>query len=869
MENPNFVEPEAQVVSKQKILDDLKEWFSRKNYPETTEIIKWIDSITNEVTLTFYEANEVISLLTSANKYIYKPALLFNIIFFPDVRDHDSWVLTNASFEHIQDDPVFLLIKRFFRTDLLDDERIKSIPFLFKKIGDKITFHQECERVMEKRLSGFSLDEEEYLEVAGAAHADIRDTNLLEKIGDKVIIHPFVGEIIKEIRAHCARNEEFAKAYRAKLDEIRNNNGTLLEKLALYGYAYRSYFAWVRVSSYRDACPRYDKSGCKALIFELEQPVFEMARAYLNDVTIYDTSFSHISEITEERKANDPFLYLSFVSLLQTPDGMQVPRWNEENYLCRLLLDYEIIYHFGILDKLFRDYTTTDIVLIICNHLKWRNDIMPRNPEEDFESKPEKVWKKHRKKYAKFLKAQLPTLFSGDILQVYSNLLHDHYFNYIYREDNEYLGHIRCDYNDLVQRYVSNYLHDYIIKKIISAINENNHEQIRDISRLLDNEGNDLMETLGVQWCKVLQLCISIAMKFFENGDHAKKRRNIFRDSEYHFSFRNFLLYLVKDQKNKNPSLSLEDFVQKYIPLEIFPHILYHVDFFQEQNEDVYLSMIQQYPGLNREDALLDRLLPCFTALAIKNPDEMLTLLNWAGTQQHTRYFIYNDPTVQLFLCVLDQLCEKYEKEHVSIELIFEIIFISLYSVPLMLDIIKKYPQVQQLVFEHCYTILKGSWDTPICTPLSSHQIQAHIPARIIGMHKGLWHGLKPLLIALRKTRMEWVDTSLNINSYCHPNDNNNLVGEIELYLNFCHDLSLKDLRQDMANGLSDWLKPLPESKRSDLEKRLAEFPEIEKDREGFDITYTEPDPIWRYAYVRAIADMGLTLTAKGIIFIL
>ena len=789
MKNLNFIDPEVaeEVVFKQEILNDLRERLFLKGTTEINEWLDWFDSITNEVALTPDEASNIVSLLEIAVDY--KPDFLFKRIFFPDVQDDVD--LFNQFYLDRQDDAephtdfTFIpswetsnteLLNRFYRTELFNDERIKSIPLLFKKIGDKETFY------------------------------------------------PHVMQIIKEIKAHCAQNEEFAKAYQAKLAELRNNNGSLQERLALY------------VDNY-GASQEALLGPFSDLLHELEQPAFEIFREYFNTGAFY--RYSEFEPL--------------FVSLLQTSNGMQIPRWNEKNYLCRFLLDYEIIYGWGILDKLFRDYTTADVVLTICNHLKWRNDNMPQYQIN------------HRGEYAKFLGTQLPEWFSGDIPQKYLDLLYDRFFG-------------SDQYCDRVQSRALAFINNYLTDKIASAIIENNHGQILEISHLLDNENDDWIEKLvwnggnkGHLW--QLQPRISSAMNFFKNGDHVKKWRNILKASKNDFYFMMLLRSsLVKNQRNKNPSLTLEDFVQQYIPLEIFPEI-FNFNFFQELqelNRDEYQSMMKQHPELSRKDALLDRLLSCFAAIAIKNTDEMLIMLNyWAGIQCDPDHFYYSNEriyasVVQLFLYILEQLCEKYEEEHELITLIFEIIFRDHYCIPAMFDIIKKYPQVQQLVIEHCYTILNGSWDTPICTPLSSHQIQAGIPARIIGMYKGPWHGLKPLLIALRKTRVEWINASLGINRDCHPNGNSNLVEEIKLYFDFCRESSLKSLRQDMTNGLSDWLKPLPESKRGNLEKRLTEFPEIEKDREGFDIAYTEPDPIWRYAYVRAIADLGVDVDGKG-----
>jgi hypothetical protein len=783
MKDLNFVDPE--VVSKQEIL-----YFSIRK-AEIAEI-EWIDSITNDVVLTSDEARVVHNFLElflvfgSSNKL----DLLFDERFFPDAKGDSIFPYPKGDSE---------LLKRFFRTDLLDDERIKSIPLLFKK----------------------------------------RDGDGKEMLDIDAI------SMIEQIKAHCTQNEEFAEAYRTKLDEIRNSNGPLQERVVAYDYFYN-----------HKNRGRYTDEEIASLIHELEQPVFEMYRKCFNCDTI----------------SGNWVLDLLIVSLLQTPDGIQVPRCNEENSLCRrLLLDCVITKkNTGILDKLFRDYTTMDVVLIICNHLKWHKD-----------NNPKKLNLRKRQDFLDEYKAQLLELLSGDILQKYSEL----FYKYFPKWDKE---------KDI---YISDYLYSYLTEKIASAISENNHEQIRDISRLFENKdwvekidgwGEDTY--LYKEALERLQFTVSSAMKILESGDHPEKLRNILRDSKSDGYSLNLLVeFLVKNQKNNNSPLSLEDFVQKYIPLDIFHEIIYsHFpskvtltgsffseqdldrSFFYEQNEDVYQNIIKKYPGLRRDEALLDRLLPCFAAIVIKNTDEMLAILDGycEFTPPHDCFFVSTGqdspkyiPMLQLFLCVFDQLCERHEKEHESITLIFEMIFKYEYCVPEMLDIIKKYPQVQQLIFENCYKILKETWNTPSRTSISSCKIEANVPACIIGMYKGLWHGLKPLLIALRKNRMEWVDEGLDYDN--RPNDNNNPVEEIEFYFSFFRE-SLKSLRQDMATGLSDWLKPLPESKRGNLEKRLAEFPEIEKNRDGFDITYTEPDPIWRYAYVLAIADLGVDVDGRG-----
>jgi len=241
--------------------------------------------------------------------------------------------------------------------------------------------------------------------------------------------------------------------------------------------------------------------------------------------------------------------------------------------------------------------------------------------------------------------------------------------------------------------------------------------------------------------------------------------------------------------------------------------------------------------------------LPCFTAIAIRNINEIPSLLD-----NHMGFSKSKEP---LILCILDKLCGMYEAGSDVIALIYKIIF-ERYHTDIALDIVKKYPHVQKLILEYCYKTINSSWN------ISMNRVNVYTAASIIEKYKGIWHGLKSLLIVLRKTRKELVNDGLQVDIRYLKEGNNDIVWEIESRNAWLSADSSKKLRQDMADGLSDWLKPLPQSKRADLDKRLEEYTIDEKDREGFDITYTEPDPIWRYAYVRAIADLRVDVDGKG-----
>ena len=122
--------------------------------------------------------------------------------------------------------------KEIFRTYLFNEERIKSLSLLFTKIGNKETFY------------------------------------------------PWVGEILELIKLVCTQSEEFAQAYQAKLAEIRS--GSLRERLALYVNYYKDsteISSALRIINENDC---NEISSTLRIIIELEQPVLERLKEYVN-----------------------------------------------------------------------------------------------------------------------------------------------------------------------------------------------------------------------------------------------------------------------------------------------------------------------------------------------------------------------------------------------------------------------------------------------------------------------------------------------------------------------------------------------------------------------------------------------------------
>jgi hypothetical protein len=126
------------------------------------------------------------------------------------------------------------------------------------------------------------------------------------------------------------------------------------------------------------------------------------------------------------------------------------------------------------------------------------------------------------------------------------------------------------------------------------------------------------------------------------------------------------------------------------------------------------------------------------------------------------------------------------------------------------------------------------------------------------------WKGVKPLLLAFRKSR----EVLLNEKLYPLNPARENIADCIcRLLSGRGNDAKSRKLRQDMANEFCDYLKPLPAGDGGDREDRRNNYSEIEQNFEGFDLSCREPNPEWRYAYIRAIADLGVDTDGKGHLF--
>ncbi|MDR1287153.1 MAG: hypothetical protein LBK08_06055 [Treponema sp.] len=138
----------------------------------------------------------------------------------------------------------------------------------------------------------------------------------------------------------------------------------------------------------------------------------------------------------------------------------------------------------------------------------------------------------------------------------------------------------------------------------------------------------------------------------------------------------------------------------------------------------------------------------------------------------------------------------------------------------------------------------------------------AWLAARLVYETGECWKGIKPLLLAFRNSRNVLLDEKL------FPVHTKNTAAAIYtlLYRRNNGD-RLEKLCRDMAGEFRDYLKPLPAKDRGDPRDRLENYTTAERKLKGFDPGCREPNPHWRYAYVRAIADLAIDTDEKGRFF--
>jgi hypothetical protein len=129
-----------------------------------------------------------------------------------------------------------------------------------------------------------------------------------------------------------------------------------------------------------------------------------------------------------------------------------------------------------------------------------------------------------------------------------------------------------------------------------------------------------------------------------------------------------------------------------------------------------------------------------------------------------------------------------------------------------------------------------------------------HSTAWFLSENYTRWKGVKPLLAIFRSSKTAWLNPNLSYKTE-DLGWKNLALSIFHLFISKNADI-MKQLRWDMAEGLAELLKPIPLKKQN--QKRITNYEDDEQKLEGFDISLFEPNPHFRYAYVKAIGDLKI-----------
>jgi hypothetical protein len=167
----------------------------------------------------------------------------------------------------------------------------------------------------------------------------------------------------------------------------------------------------------------------------------------------------------------------------------------------------------------------------------------------------------------------------------------------------------------------------------------------------------------------------------------------------------------------------------------------------------------------------------------------------------------------------------------------------------------------KSLVKDECgkYLATIRSLDTKVQnqTDFDYHLVCSYMAACFLRDTVSFWAAIKPLLLALRMSKKVWVPK--NLNAVAAPLYHGKNLASIILLLfdtqdEFTIEKELKRLRRDMADGLMEFLKPLPGKKYNP--NRVGNYSIMAQTRQGFDPRCTEPDPLYRQGYINAVLEL-------------
>ncbi|MDR1970569.1 MAG: hypothetical protein LBQ46_01485 [Treponema sp.] len=163
-------------------------------------------------------------------------------------------------------------------------------------------------------------------------------------------------------------------------------------------------------------------------------------------------------------------------------------------------------------------------------------------------------------------------------------------------------------------------------------------------------------------------------------------------------------------------------------------------------------------------------------------------------------------------------------------------------------DFLSSSPGKEEQIVLRCGKLLGKFRNDPDNPALFSAAVSA---LWFLSRFRAYWKALNPFLIAFRNSRAIFLEGDLRPKAGA-------LADEIARLFHSRDQEKLRQLRRDMADSFADRLKPAKQGRNGEA------YTAFERKQKGFDLSLAEPNPFWRYAYIRALADLGVAADEKG-----
>jgi hypothetical protein len=175
-------------------------------------------------------------------------------------------------------------------------------------------------------------------------------------------------------------------------------------------------------------------------------------------------------------------------------------------------------------------------------------------------------------------------------------------------------------------------------------------------------------------------------------------------------------------------------------------------------------------------------------------------------------------------------------------------------------------PEKAAVILARCkkhLALLRRIPETGAAEERQYYYLTAFYAAYFIARRQDCWSGLKPLILAFRRADKPLLKTNLKPEEEIKEN----VAAQIYCFLHWkWEDGKMTALRRNMARDLLDYIKPRKNRKgnAAGLQNNGRKYGSHERSFEGFDLNYTEPNPLWRYAFVRALGDLAVDSDGSG-----